>query len=153
MLGVIVAVGLLAPVYTAGLATAGTHKLDAVVSEGAGERSIREVLDMTVSSKWPGLPSYFAMTAGASLFSDGLPPPSLKDLSARISPTPVFFIYGEHGQEGERNLNPQYYAAAGAPKLIWEVPGSGHVGGVDARPEEYERRVVGFFDRTLLGKN
>jgi hypothetical protein len=82
-----------------------------------------------------------------------MPPPSLKDLSTRISPTPVFFIYGEHGQEGERNLNPQYYAAARAPKLIWEVPGSGHVGGIDAQPQEYERRVIGFFDRTLLGKN
>lgn len=131
-------------------ATARNHKLDAMVSEGAGERSIREFFDMTPTSKWPGLPSFAAISAGASLFSDGVPPPSLKDLSARISPTPVFFIYGEHGQAGERNLNPQYYAAAGAPKLIWEVPGSGHVGGLDAQPEEYERRVVGFFNRTLL---
>jgi len=134
-------------------ATARNHKLDAVVSEGAGERSIREFFDMTPSSKWPGFPSYAAMSAGAGLFSDGVPPPSLKDLSARISPTPVFFIYGEHGQAGERDLNPQYYAAAGAPKQIWEVPGAGHVGGIDAQPDEYERRVVGFFDRTLLGNN
>jgi hypothetical protein len=48
------------------------------------------------------MPSVAAMTAGASLFSDDGPPPSLKDLAARISPTPVFFIYGEHGQAGER---------------------------------------------------
>jgi hypothetical protein len=63
----------------------------------------------------------------------------------------VFFVYGEHGQDGERNLNPTYYAHTRAPKQIWEVPGSGHVGGLDARPKEYERRVVGFFDRTLQG--
>jgi hypothetical protein len=31
------------------------------------------------------------------------------------------------------------------------VPGSGHVGGIDARPTEYERRVSGFFDDALLG--
>src|SRR5256885_12609109 len=35
-------------------------------------------------------------------------------------------------------------------RSIWEVPGSGHVGGINARPKEYERRVVGFFDRALL---
>jgi fermentation-respiration switch protein FrsA (DUF1100 family) len=43
-----------------------------------------------------------------------------------------------------------FYAAASGPKEIWEVPGSDHIGGVDAQPLEYERRVVGFFDRTLL---
>jgi hypothetical protein len=40
--------------------------------------------------------------------------------------------------------------AAGEPKAIWKVPGSGHTGGLDARPAEYERRVIGFFDRALL---
>jgi uncharacterized protein len=131
-------------------AAARSRGLDAVVSEGAGERSVREYLDMTVGDKWLGLSSYAALSAGIALFSDHTAPPSLKDLVGRISPTPVFFIYGEHGQDGERNLNPTYYEAAGRPKAIWEVPGSGHVGGLDARPKEYERRVVGFFDRTLL---
>jgi dienelactone hydrolase len=124
--------------------------LNAVVSEGAGERSIREYLDITRSGKWVGAPSYAALSAGIALFSNDTPPASLKDLVGSIAPTPVFFVYGEHGQDGERNLNPTYYAAAKQPKLIWEVPGSGHVGGLDARPKEYERRVVGFFDRALL---
>jgi uncharacterized protein len=124
--------------------------LKAVVSEGAGERSIREILDLTGSGKWGDVPSYAALSAGIALFSNNTPPKSLKDLVGGIAPTPVFFVYGEHGQDGERNLNPTYYAAAGQPKMIWEVPGSGHVGGIDARPKEYERRVVGFFDRTLL---
>ena len=74
----------------------------------------------------------------------------LKDLVGRIAPTPVFFIYGEHGQAGERNLNPKYFAAANAPKLIWQVPGSGHVGAIRAEPREYQRRVLRFFDRVLL---
>jgi hypothetical protein len=30
------------------------------------------------------------------------------------------------------------------------VPGSRHTGGIDARPAEYERRVVAFFDHALL---
>jgi len=132
-------------------AAARSHGLKAVVAEGAGERSVREFLDMTIggADKWLGLPGYAALSTGISLFSNHVPPPSLKDLVGRIAPTPVFFIYGEHGQEGERNLNPTYFAAAHAPKLIWEVRGSGHVGGIDAHPKEYERRMVAFFDRTL----
>jgi uncharacterized protein len=126
--------------------------LKALVSEGAGERSVREYLDMTGSGKWLQIPSLAALTAGVALFSNRLPPESLKDLVGRISPTPVLFIYGEHGQEGERNLNPTYYRSARRPKAIWKVPGSGHTGGINARPKEYERRVVGFFNRALLGR-
>ena len=125
--------------------------LKAVVSEGAGERSVRENLDMTGSQKWLQIPSAAAITAGTALFSDNRPPESLKDLVGRIAPTPVLLVYGEHGQDGERNLNPTYYRSAGEPKEIWEVRGSGHVGGIDAQPKEYERRVIGFFDRNLLG--
>jgi hypothetical protein len=42
-----------------------------------------------------------------------------------------------------------YHAAAHEPKELWEIPESGHTGGIEARPAEYERRVVGFFDRGL----
>ena len=84
------------------------------------------------------------------MFTTNTPPASLKDLVGRIAPTPVFFIYGEHGQEGERNLNPTYYKSARRPKAIWKVPGSGHVGGMAAHPRQYELRVVRFFDRALL---
>jgi uncharacterized protein len=133
-------------------AAAKSRGLKAVVAEGAGERSVHELLDMTGNDKWLALTSYAALTTGVALFSNDAPPPSLKDLVGRIAPTPVFFIYGEHGQDGERNLNPTYYAAAGAPKTLWQVPGSGHVGGINAQPKQYERRVVGFFDRSLLSE-
>jgi uncharacterized protein len=131
-------------------AAAKSRGLNAVISEGAGERSVREYLDMT-EKDWLALPSYAGLTAGVALFSNHAPPASLKDLVGRIAPTPVFFIYGEHGQDGERDLNPTYYAAAGMPKTLWKVPGSGHVGGINAQPMQYERHVVGFFNRTLLG--
>ena len=97
-------------------AAARSRGLNALVSEGAGERSINEFFDMTVGKKWLGLPGYAALTASVSLFSNHTAPPSLKDLVGRIAPTPVFFIYGEHGQDGERNLNPTYFAAANAPE-------------------------------------
>ena len=32
------------------------------------------------------------------------------------------------------------------------MPDSQHIAGITTRPQEYERRVVAFFDRALLGK-
>jgi uncharacterized protein len=125
----------------------------AIVSEGAGARSIRENLEKpTTLDTLPELGVSFVLTAGTALFSNHAPPPNLKDLSARIAPRSVFFVYALHGTGGEeKQLNPKYYAAAGEPKQIWEIPEASHTGGITARPQEYERRVVGFFDRALLG--
>ena len=86
-------------------------------------------------------------TLGATVFTSDLPPPSLTDLSAEIS-EPLFVIYSDQGQGGE-TISRQYYEAATGPKEVWEAPG-GHTGAIDAAPEEYERRVVAFFDRSLL---
>jgi hypothetical protein len=43
-------------------------------------------------------------------------------------------------------------AAAGRPKKLWEVPGASHTGGIEARPKEYKRRIVAFFDDALLAE-
>jgi uncharacterized protein len=124
----------------------------AVVSEGAGARSIRENLEKPKT--FGGLTELgvsLTLTAGTALFSNHMPPPNLKHLSARIAPRSVFFIYALHGTGGEeKQLNPKYYAAAGEPKQIWEIPEASHTGGITARPKEYERRVIGFFDDALL---
>ena len=70
----------------------------------------------------------------------------------RISAS-TFFIYGENGQPSERPAN-RAFATTAAPgdARLWEVPHAGHTGGIDAAPQEYERRVIAFFDNTLLGR-
>ncbi len=124
-----------------------TDALGAVVSEGAGARSVREdVIRMRVS-KVPDIAVSAVLTAGTALFSNQAPPASLEKLAGEIS-SPVFYVYATHGAGGEDN-NPDYYAATRSPKQIWKIDTS-HTHGLSARPEEYERRVVGFFDRTLL---
>jgi hypothetical protein len=55
-------------------------------------------------------------------------------------------IYASRGVGGEE-LNEDFYRAAKPPKAIWKISQAGHVGGLKARPEEYERRVVGFLRR------
>jgi len=127
---------------------AGSNAYDAVVSEGAGVRSIRELLMLKASGIWHFVPAMTVITAGTAIFSNTLPPPNLEDLSRRIE-APVFFIYAGHGQGGEE-LNPKYYAAAHEPKTLWKIEEGEHTGGIEARPAEYERRVVGFFDKHLL---
>jgi pimeloyl-ACP methyl ester carboxylesterase len=131
-------------------AAAESERLAAVVAEGAGERSIREFAEAASGADWPAMPTYAALTSAVAVFSNGGPPPNLAGLTAKIAPRPLMLIYGERGQDFERMLNPIYAANAAGAAVLWEVPGSGHVGGMDARPREYERRVVGFFDRALL---
>ena len=136
-------------------AAAESDGLQALVSEGAGVRSIREALAMdgSIGMKWfGGVLVHAVVTPGVALFANDLPPPSLEDLAPRIAPRPVLFVYATPGQGGEAELNEVFYDAAREPKEIWEVPKGSHTGGIEAEPEEYERRVVGFFDRALLGE-
>ena len=77
-------------------------------------------------------------------------PAPLDRLVPRISPRPILLIEAGHGQGGE-TLNPLYLERAGEPKEYWLLPEASHTGGLEARPAEYERRVVGFLDRYLLG--
>ena len=67
-----------------------------------------------------------------------------------ISPRPLLLIYGEHEVNEGRAW--EQYQAAGEPKALWIVPGSGHGEYLTAAPEEWERRVVEFFDAALLPK-
>jgi hypothetical protein len=125
-----------------------TDGLKAVVSEGAGIRSVREAVRVDGPEKAIYSWLFGLTTIGTVVFTSNLPPRSLTDLSAEIT-EPVLFIRATPGGGGE-TLTERYYEAANGPKEYWAAPG-GHTGAFDAAPKEYERRVVGFFDRTLLG--
>jgi dienelactone hydrolase len=129
-------------------AAAETDALAAVVSEGAGERSLREFMSAASGPDWLALPQYAALTSSVALFGNDTPPPGLEDLAGRVE-QPMLLVYGERGQHFERVLNPEYAAAAGDSATLWEVPGSGHMGGLDAQPGRYEDRVVAFLDEAL----
>jgi dienelactone hydrolase len=132
-------------------AAAANTGLRAVVSDGAGFRSVREELLYGPRGWFTSLPEQAVQSAALTVMSGTAPPPSLKELVPRIAPRHVFFIYAGHGAGGEE-YNPDYHAAAGAPKAIWKIPEAGHTAGYQARPREYEQRVVGFFDHALLGR-
>jgi uncharacterized protein len=125
-------------------AAAESDDLKAVISDGAGIRSVREASLMPSA-----LPIWAGLTVGTAVFSGHSPPPNLNDVVDRISPRPVLFIYADRGQGGEE-LSQDYYESAKEPKAVWRVPGASHTGGIEARPREYERRMIGFFDTALL---
>ena len=129
-------------------AAAHSDAFKAVVSEGASGQSVRD--GRANGDSVQSLIGGAANTLAVAVFTSTLPPPSLKSEVARIAPTPLFLIYGERGQGGaERKPNALFYEAAQEPKQIWEAKG-GHTDGITEQPEEYERRVVAFFDDALV---
>jgi uncharacterized protein len=132
-------------------AASDTESLAAVVSEGAGARMFTEEMDQDLpplEKATNAVPAWIKQ-ASIAVFSNQSPPTNLKDLVPKIAPRAMFLIAAPNAPTGE-DLNRGYYRAAGRPKTLWEIPESGHVGGLEARPAEYERRVVAFFNRALL---
>ena len=82
------------------------------------------------------------------MFSSSTPPTNLTDLAPKIK-QPLFVIWAPNGGNVE-HMSEEYYALAKGRKQIWEMPTAKHVGGIRDQPREYERRVVGFFERTLF---
>jgi dienelactone hydrolase len=129
-------------------AAAESTALKAIMSEGGSARSVRDAA-VNPETPWQELIGMAVVTAATALFTDNVPPADLLSLVPKIAGA-TFFVYGEKGQPGERPANEAFYAAARGPKELWEVPGSGHMNGIEAQPVEYARRVIGFFDRSLL---
>ena len=78
-----------------------TQALRAVVSEGAGQRSLAEHLDnpeVGRVQRW--VTGMLAQTAAVAVLSNSRPPESLADLMPRIAPRPVLLIEAAERQPG-----------------------------------------------------
>lgn len=126
-----------------------SEQIQAVVSDGAGAHTLKDALSMRSWYLSPGVWVYY--TAGELL--SGVPsPPPLRESIHRISPRPVMLISAENGSFGEKISNKIYYEAALEPKIFWEIPDTNHTNGILSKPEEYESKVVEFFNSALLNK-
>jgi pimeloyl-ACP methyl ester carboxylesterase len=122
--------------------------LRAVVAEGAGVRAYGDVLD---TKEWLGLPYGWTMFAAAQLLSSETNVRSVGDFVGKGEPGRVMLIAaGSKGLGSEDKLNPIWAERARGRVTLWHLPDSKHTGALDLEPQEYERRVVGFFDRRLL---
>jgi|HubBroStandDraft_1064217.scaffolds.fasta_scaffold02216_15 pimeloyl-ACP methyl ester carboxylesterase len=70
-----------------------------------------------------------------------------------IGPRAVFFITGDADRTVPPGSSERLYSVASEPKELWIVHGAVHGGYAQVAGEEYARRLVAFFDRSLLGRN
>ena len=131
-------------------AAAESPELKAIVSEGASSRSVRDEL-ANPGGGWSEIVGNGVATLATAVFTDNLPPATLESLVPQISGA-VFFVYGERGQPAESPPTGRSTPPRAGRRRSGRCPESGHIGGVEAQPLEYERRVVGFFDGRSLDR-
>lgn len=73
-----------------------------------------------------------------------------ENVIGEISPRPVMIIQGLSDGSIPTDSGARLFAAAGEPRVFWVEPGVGHLLMQATFPDEYERRVIGFFDEALL---
>jgi hypothetical protein len=78
-------------------------------------------------------------------------PPPLMEMVPRIAPRDVLLIGASVVEE--LDLMARYKELGGESFDIWFIPEAKHVGSYDLHPEEYEQRVVAFFDASLLDES
>jgi pimeloyl-ACP methyl ester carboxylesterase len=87
---------------------------------------------------------------GVSLWS-GVPiPTGIVDELAEISPRPILFI--ATGKTKGRDTVRNFYDNADQPKDYWGIPKANHGNLLNTHTDEYEQKVIDFFDRYLLDK-
>jgi hypothetical protein len=89
--------------------------------------------------------------AATDLLTGADPPLTLRDSVAASDPDDRFLLItaGETPDE----LHAAEYIRGGSPAqvAIWTVDGAGHTAGLRTAPDQWERRVTGFLDRSLGG--
>lgn len=141
------AIGFSAGGVTTILAAAQEPAIEAVVEQGGYHNLEADILDPQVDL---GLYDTILRRAIVGSFhrQTGIHPGQSSPLNVvgDISPRPLLLIYGEH----EALSGELLYEAAGEPRDLWIVPGAGHGGYRAAAPDEYETRVLDFFNTHLL---
>ena len=119
--------------------------LQAVVSDGATGRSLGDLPD---TATWE-LPSFWTTFTAIRVLTGTAPGPPLAELAADVSPTPLLLIAAGSLPQ-EREMNARYAEAAAEPVELWELPDVTHTAAISEVADEYEQRVIGHFDRSLL---
>lgn len=71
---------------------------------------------------------------------------------ARISPRPILFIHGRQDGYVSADNSRRLYAQAYEPKALYLIDHADHKSPMLAEPETYEKRVMQFLGRSLLGQ-
>lgn len=141
---------------TAVMATARLPELKAVTAEGGYGDFAEETLTPSQSRNlldsyyehaflWSARQTYRQLTGlDVNLLSP-------RDVIGRIAPRRILLIYGS--REVSLPGAQRQQAAAGSNAELWIVEGAGHGNYFEVAPQEYEARLIAFFDKALKERN
>lgn len=124
-------------------------RLRTVIADGATRRSTGELL--ALPSERPLVRNFTArvMYAAVRLLTATSPPSPLLGEMQRSESTSFLFIAAGENQL-EVALNTLFADTLGERATLWVAPGVTHTGAYSQYPQEYEQRVLAFFEDHLL---
>lgn len=132
------------------LGAAGDYpEIQAIVTDGATRRSTEELL--ALESERPLVRNYTArvMYATVRLLSGDAPPrPLLESMLASESTRFLLIAAGQNALETA--FNQLFATTLGDRASLWVVPEAAHMGAFQLRPDEYEQRLISFFQKALI---
>jgi pimeloyl-ACP methyl ester carboxylesterase len=84
---------------------------------------------------------------GMQLWTGVQEPPGIVEVIDKLAPRPIILV--ATGGLGNRLIH-HYYDLAKEPKTLWEIPEASHGESLSARPQEYEEKLVSFYENALL---
>ncbi|MBI3406852.1 MAG: alpha/beta fold hydrolase [Planctomycetes bacterium] len=79
--------------------------------------------------------------------------PRLSKALPRVAPRPILMIHGGADNYIKPEMAKKLFETAGAPKDLWIVEGAKHNQAINQAAGEYQRRVLGFFEKHLTHGN
>jgi pimeloyl-ACP methyl ester carboxylesterase len=131
------------------LGAAGRYpQVQAIVSDGSSRRSTQELL--ALPSERPLARNFVprVMYAAVGLFSGQHPPEPLLD-SMQAAESTRYLLIAAGNEKLEIAFNRLFADTLGERAALWIAPDADHVQAFGRHPEEYERRVIEFFDAAL----
>jgi len=119
--------------------------LKAVIAEGATGRTEDDFDELPASGFLTAIHTVAGLTM-ETISGEPAPPP-LKEMVQHIAPRNVLLIGSQ--VPDEREIMPMYARLGGPSFELWLIPEERHVGAFDLHREEYEQRVIAFFNRSF----
>ena len=136
------------------MVAAETKELSAVVSDGAYLSFHSAVTSFAKchfkAPKYPFIPP--AVWASGLRLKFNPSELNLEKFMSKISPTPILIIHGSEDKEIQPRDANIIFEKALEPKELWIVDGAHHLESHYVAREDYERKVITFFDRALKNK-
>lgn len=135
------------------IVAAANPEVAAVVADGPFAQASLALED--AFERWARLPRKSARLArvlGRAVTGRDLGEVDVEPAAVRLSGRPLFILHALEDDRLSVEHARRLWRAAGAKDPLWLIPRTGHNEGWVRHRAEYERRVLAFFDRHLLGR-